>query len=301
MIYGHVCLWCGVNQNEILTRLLFFFMSWFFFKSGMFFREESIKQTLLKGIKRLIVPYIFFSIIGQLVFWAMWVMQGNEVDIDYVLRPLRTLLHEGAVVGNSPLWFLLTLFLVRLIFIFLYKRQRNRIKIITVISIVIPFVLCLVDFHDLYYISNVCSGLFYYIMGFYLKDNQYKKIYLIIGLLFYLIYVFYFPSYFDFRSNIIKPSFYILCIVSCLGGIIVYNNIFKRLPNFKILEYIGRNSMSYYVLHWIVLGIMSILFKYSLELNDGCLLFYMYIFSNILLLPLLDILISKNFKWILGK
>lgn len=302
MIYGHVCLWCGVKQNEILTRCLYFFMPWFFFKSGMFFREEPVRQTLLKGIKRLVVPYIIFSIIGQFVFWIMWILQGRDVNIDYILSPLRTLLHEGAVVGNSPLWFLFTLFLVRLIFIIIYKRTKKIVMVITFLSVVVPFVLCLNKFHDFYYISNVCSGLFFYIMGFYLKDKQYEMKYMVLGLLFYLLYAIYYHSYFDFRSNQINPSFYILCFLSCIGGIIVYNNIFKRLfSNFKILEYIGRNSMSYYVLHWIVLGVMSILFKYILNFEDGYLLFSIYLISNILLLPLLDVYISKKFKWVIGK
>lgn len=59
--------------------------------------------------------------------------------------------------------------------------------------------------------------------------------------------------------------------------------------------------MSYYVLHWIVLGVMSILFKYILNFEDGYLLFSIYLISNILLLPLLDVFISKKFKRVLGK
>ena len=77
MIYGHICAWSGVQQIELFPRLLFFFMPWFFFKSGMFFREKPFKKEFVNGVKKLIVPYIVFSIIGQLVFYLMWIAKGE--------------------------------------------------------------------------------------------------------------------------------------------------------------------------------------------------------------------------------
>lgn len=54
MIYGHICLWSGVTQVEIFPRLLFFFMPWFFFKSGMFFKPRSYKSELSGGGKEIV-------------------------------------------------------------------------------------------------------------------------------------------------------------------------------------------------------------------------------------------------------
>ena len=125
MIYGHICLWSGVEQIELFPRLLFYFMPWFFFKSGMFFREKTLKKEFVNGVKKLIVPYIVFSIIGQLVFYLMWIAKGETSCQLYILAPLRTLLHEGAVVGNSPLWFLLSLFCVKIIFDEIYVKFHN--------------------------------------------------------------------------------------------------------------------------------------------------------------------------------
>ena len=72
MIYGHVCLWCGVKQNEILTRCLYFFMPWFFFKSGMFFRTG--KANFIKGNKTARSSiYNFFN------YWAICIL--DYVDI----------------------------------------------------------------------------------------------------------------------------------------------------------------------------------------------------------------------------
>ena len=53
MIYGHICAWSGVQQIELFPCLLFYFMPWFFFKSGMFFREKSFKKEFVNGVKNL--------------------------------------------------------------------------------------------------------------------------------------------------------------------------------------------------------------------------------------------------------
>lgn len=300
MIYGHICLWCGIKQFEIFQRILFFFMPWFFFKSGMFFRKESLKKNILKGFNRLVVPYMLFSIIGQIVFWIMWLIDGTNLGYNYIMSPLRTLFHEGAVVGNSPLWFLLTLFFVRIIFSVIFNQKIN-IYLCILLSIIGSFIFCYIDFHNIMYIPNTFCGLFFYMVGYLMRDKQYNKIVLILGFLFYIVYVFIYPSYFDFRSNSVAPSYYILCILSCLGGIIVFNNIFKKLPECKFLSYIGKNSMSYYVLHWIVLGIASIIFKSIMNISANYVLFWLYIFANLLFLPILDIFISRENKKLLGK
>lgn len=40
MIYGHVCLWCGVKQNEILTRCLYFLCHGSFLKAVCFLEKN---------------------------------------------------------------------------------------------------------------------------------------------------------------------------------------------------------------------------------------------------------------------
>lgn len=40
MIYGHICLWCGVKHIEILTRLFFFFMPGSFLRAECFSSQK---------------------------------------------------------------------------------------------------------------------------------------------------------------------------------------------------------------------------------------------------------------------
>lgn len=301
MIYGHICLWCGVKHIEILARIFFFFMPWFFFKSGMFFKSEKICDLFSKGWRRLMIPYMVFSLLGQVVFSVMWLLGGNTPLKHYIIAPLRTLLHEGAVVGNSPLWFLLSLFVVRILF-GLVSSNKKVLYCGVLISLALAFVLNALSLHDYFYISNISLGFFFFGCGYLMRNSQYTMPYLIAGIIFYISYVIGGSVGFDFRSNGIETSNYLFCMVASLGGILTINNASKR---FKCignwLVYIGKNSMTYYVAHWVVLGLSSILFRNMVGLSDGYTLFVAYVLANVTLLPLIDIVSTKKIKWILGK
>lgn len=54
---------------EELYRAFYFFMPWFFFKSGMFAVEKTIKVCVIFSAKKLLVPYVIFSILGVCSQW----------------------------------------------------------------------------------------------------------------------------------------------------------------------------------------------------------------------------------------
>ena len=65
---------------------LLFFMAWFFFKGGMYYREESLATCISKGITRLLVPYAVFSVIAVIV--AM-IVRGCLSGVSGVLQNTR--------------------------------------------------------------------------------------------------------------------------------------------------------------------------------------------------------------------
>lgn len=123
MIYIHICPWVGISPLPHVGKFLFFFMAWFFYKSGMFFHNISFSECYKKGIQRLMIPYIIFSIIGWFMFFIRDVIK-QEITEQYFINSLRQILHEGAVAGNAPLWFLFTLFCVRIIFYLVHKLKQ---------------------------------------------------------------------------------------------------------------------------------------------------------------------------------
>lgn len=74
----HQPLFCNYSNSaiEFSLKLLSFFMAWFFFKAGMVFRERPIKDIVRSSIKRLLVPYMVFSVFGLTIMALQKYVQG---------------------------------------------------------------------------------------------------------------------------------------------------------------------------------------------------------------------------------
>ena len=67
MIFGHIWSLCGMSSTEFtdaIGSVLSFFMPWFFFKSGLFFRPCNFTSLIKKDFRRLLIPFVVFSTIG---------------------------------------------------------------------------------------------------------------------------------------------------------------------------------------------------------------------------------------------
>lgn len=300
MIYIHICPWVGISPLPHVGKFLFFFMAWFFYKSGMFFHNISFSECYKKGIQRLMIPYIIFSIIGWFMFFIRDVIK-QEITEQYFINSLRQILHEGAVAGNAPLWFLFTLFCIRIIFYLVHKLKQYSVIPICFFGI-LAYILNFWHIKDYYWISNICSGMFFFGCGYILKNVQYNKYLFIISVITYIGIIIYIPTFVDFRSNTFTKGNYIAWILSSLAGIITFNNIFKYIPvRFKLLNNIGKDSMSYYVTHWIILSITYVLFFEFIEQEEKKIWFILYLVFLILLLPLANVLFkTKKLRWTLG-
>lgn len=87
-----------------------------------------------------------------------------------------------------------------------------------------------------------------------------------------------------------------LAVVFSLSGCVVFNNIFRKIPNSTVLQFIGRNSMEYYVTHWIVLNICYVLcsiFFHCHGISSYCLM----VFFSILIPTILIQIKSKTMKY----
>lgn len=229
-----------------LTHFLSFFMAWFFYKAGMFYRDHSVLEGVKKSSRRLLIPAIFYSLLGFLIYAIL-----NRFDLNWSFE-LKTFLYSGALHGNNPMWFLFSLFFVQLFY--------NIIRHLRINPWLIPIMACAIYIFTFYqqvesvFLINVPLGLFFYSIAFVLAEKQYKSycwipavvIYIILGIL---------PSVSDFRRGIYDPLwlgfFWSLC--SCMA----INGLFRRFPALciKPLQFIGRNAMIFYGTHWMIIMI----------------------------------------------
>lgn len=110
----------GTRAEECM-RPLSFFMFWFFYKSGMFFKPRTCYEVLRKGWEKLLVPYLVFSIVGFLV-WCLiqTVISGFDI-LSFSEQAILEFAYAGTLPGNVPLWFLPSLLIVQILFNTIYK------------------------------------------------------------------------------------------------------------------------------------------------------------------------------------
>jgi hypothetical protein len=283
----------------ILSRVLGFFIAWFFFKSGMLYKKRSVKEEFQKCWRRLLTPYL---IINAICLFARILVDLFITHEATVLEVLKVDLYRESDVLCNPLWFCLSLAMVRILYQSLSKVKTNNVFIL--LSLVFAFLLNFYSYHlgDRRivnippWVGNVFLGYFFYGLGDVLRDFQFGiKCFLVSALLF-IVFLF-FPNYLDFYKN--ASNQYLLSVVYDFSGIIVFNNLFKRWLNTQIplLTHVGANSMIYYVTHY---TFFLLVLNNNYEAPSWVKLIVALI-QTALFLFVMDIIFTKTrMKWLIG-
>ena len=156
------------------------------------------------------------------------------------------------------------------------------------------------------WLGNISTGLFFYLMGIKMRDIQFSRISLIVSLLIVAITVITKPVYVSMFSNTVQnDGFYLLWFPFCLGGIVLINNLFKFLceknVTFPIIQSIGLNSMTYYLLHFTVPIFICHLFIYRCPQGDKWeFLCYLLISVSLVLPVLCNVFLHNHLSWMVG-
>lgn len=134
VIWGHIIL-NGPGYNFIYA----FHMPLFFFLSGLVFSDkkyESGKEFIKKRLKTLILPYIIWSIVTYL-YWVLVENRfaGNANIISPFIQIFISQGSSGYMLHNIPMWFVLCLFLVEIIYYYICKIKNFAFRRITILSL----------------------------------------------------------------------------------------------------------------------------------------------------------------------
>lgn len=295
MILYHIFIFTGNKQSlacEELYKIFFFFMPWFFFKSGMLANDASLKQVVVSSTKKLLVPYVVFSFLGYLAYFLQQFLLKDISFDKMVVEPAAVLLYTGSVLGNLPLWFLLGLFFDKVLWQVLINNNITRYQI-AAISLIICFGGYFLGIKQLFYIWFTFSGLFFYSLGNILKNIQFDQAFRISAFVLYIFAIMAFPNSVQMRSNSLEFGYYILWPLTSVSAIIAWNNFAKyterKVHKTMILEklwggvrVVGNNSMYLYVTHAMVLGPVTVAIS---SLIMGVNLFWATLLVCIVLLP----------------
>lgn len=109
--------------SAIIDFLGLLLMPLFFTLSGLFYRDyDNIGFFLVKKCNKILVPLIFFYIIGYVQYVAIQTLAHNEID-----KPFTYIIYAKKNIPNGALWFLLALFWANILFMLFRRISKNNI------------------------------------------------------------------------------------------------------------------------------------------------------------------------------
>ena len=263
----------------------------------MHYKKRTVKEELIKCWRRLLIPFLVINGICFLI--RVFIFKDASL-----IEILKTDLYRESDVMCNPLWFCLSLSLVRILYQ-LFKNDRIRpivVLIFFIIAVFLNYYSYGLDDKRIIsippWIGNIFLGFFFYGLGDYMKEIQFKRKPFVIAIILFLGFQFFHVSL-DFYKNASENS-YLLAVLYDLSGIIVFNNLFKLCLNVKIplLTHIGANSMVYYISHYTFFYLLLI--NHAYEAPDW-LVFAVAVTLTIVFLLLMDWLLTKTpMKWLIG-
>ncbi len=271
-------------------------MPWFFYKSGSF-SEHNGTVRAKHYWRKYIRPFVIYGATGMCVQFLVTCF-GYGISFRQWLYELIIYACIGnTVFGNGPLWFLLTVFLVRSASDFILPKIHP--LIVAMLSIGFAYLhFRFATPKTPFILGNFFSGLCFYSLGFYMKKHE-NKIWMIV--LSFVVYVGYFILVAFTSLKISFPIYHFntlsygdnYLIIYPLGffGIVATKAAFRWLSkhySFPILSYIGRNGMNFYVTHWMVLIVASLVADKYLGLLGSEWCIWLFIIICGLTLPLIS-------------
>ncbi len=263
MISLHVMQFCG-HSGDVwwagVMRWSFFFMSFFFFKAGYFNKSTAGPSTLgyiIDRIRRLIVPYISWALIGDAIYFAFLPHMISLYKKPIEPVALSMVWERGQAFGNGPLWFLLSFFAVYIVAHLLDKARPRGWRWVV---IVLPFVsyLCYRKGNPLWFgLDNVFIGVYFFYLGrawHRFMDWMGRRLTLELSCVLCVVFVVgnlawhaeHTMSSNTFTGNPVLATLNISCVLCGLSGVLISG----RVPRVPLISFIGEHSMVYFVAHY---------------------------------------------------
>ena len=246
--------------------------------SGMFLldseKEITLKNVFIKYIKK----YVIIILIWNLIYAIIPCIYNRNINIQEFF--------ETIILGQTHIWFLYMIIGLYMITPFLRKivQEENLTKYY--ITLWVVFALLLKPIAEMFnlnilkelidgkiYINFVLGYTGYFLLGFYISKKNYNKIIIyIIGILGFLITFIgtALISSGELKTDLLQP----LTINVFMMAISLFLLIKDRFQNYKfkaryvtIIEKLAKNSLGIYLIHYLIIGVLTKLGFNILEFN----------------------------------
>lgn len=156
------------------TFIYSFHMPLFFFLSGYLFNKKtfnSMKEFATKKFHAILVPYFFFALISIPIGILNNSVQGVGTQPIKILTDFYYL--NGTVGWNTPLWFLIPLFIIEIGYFYICRKSTTQISsTIIVLIFLLGYGATFLNFRPPFGLDIVLVGLVFYAIGNYCRQNN---------------------------------------------------------------------------------------------------------------------------------
>jgi len=241
----------------------------FFFISGHFFKDKPVLENLKSKLRRIYFPFVIFNVLTWLFFIIVDLLKGVQVAKHSCIDLLRTIAGiDSSVPQNGPLWFLLCLFSLSVMFMLINLIKSEYLRLIIVLALTVSGYFLSRTVTDLPFKveTAMMMATFFYAGNIFCRYGFSDKIDKLSGiavlntsvLLSYLNYV---TNSFNLklsgieRISVLENSYgnIFLFYLSAFFAIIFITVISKKIVRIGAVNYLGKNSLIILCLHYPVL------------------------------------------------
>lgn len=261
-----------INRFFKLIRMpLYFFLSGFFFKT-----YEGFFDFLKRKSNKLLIPFVFWYLFTIGFCLLMYHVFGITLkyESDFAFRNMITAFWVKEDFPNSPIWFLLCLFYVNLLFYLIYLISKNKLLMVLLLSLLcggVGLLLWRLDINLPAFFDSAFTCVPFFCFGYIIKNtkilenNKYDQYLLLTSILLFVIvgcialvtkkgYSLKFNT-FSWKSALIAYP----CGFLGTMAIILFSKKVKHIP---VVSMFGRYSIMILVTHSILLRLYDIMLHY---------------------------------------
>lgn len=264
VIFGHLFRIYGV----MFTWISSFHMPLFFFCSGYVFNPYSdFKNYLYRKMKSLIIPYLVICVIGA-VFTLIIPYYRSQFSIKSLLIGL--LFGQPDEINVGPIWFLLSLFWVEILFYCIFKLLKKNNYLILISTIIITYIIkyipILFPARLPLNLDTSIIGLLFYELGYLFKIisksiNEDKKMNFILAVFFFIVSLLSIREPYIYINGLHYNEKYYEFLFFAIIGIGMVVSISKVLESCEYLNYLGKNSLYIFGIHSIIIRTYQLVYK----------------------------------------
>jgi len=264
MVMYHIFQWSGMCSNVIYKQglyWLFFFIPWFYFKSGYFYNpnaNDSALRSIGDGVSKIIAPMIIWAAIGGIVWIPERIFIFHLNPLKVALLPLYSILKTGDVLSNLPLWFFVSLFFTKIISAMVLKRKFPIVYVagFLLVGWMISNHMNAAPLNMATFPIGVAFYCFGYMYSVYAEKIPNTRLVAIASLVAFVYLNLHFGSYVDVHRNSLQYGNYgAFCGLSLFATLLIVRTL--KNMHVRLISWCGKQSIYIFALHWPVLSIIK--------------------------------------------